>query len=76
MFNSGPIPTLSDEQIRQMAREAERENLMRPVASRLPRGFHYRRAAIRLGVVPLAELSADELAWYLGVVVIGRVRGV
>jgi hypothetical protein len=69
-----PIPNVTDEQIRQMAREAEAENLLLPPTDRKPRGYHYRRAAIRLGLMPLADMSADELAWQLAVVM-GRVRG-
>lgn len=72
----GPVPHVSDEQIKQMAREAERENGFLPPADRKSRGSHFRRAAVRLGVVPLADLTADELAWYLGVVVMGRVGGI
>lgn len=70
----GPVPHVSDEQIRQMAREAERENLLLPARERVRRGAYYRRAAIRLGLVPLPDLTVDELAW-LFVVVMGRARG-
>jgi hypothetical protein len=76
VFNYGPVPQLSTEQIREMAREAERENLSLPPADRRPRGWHFRRAAIRLGLIPLPELTVDEVAWYLSVVCMGRVGGV
>lgn len=58
-----PVPVVTDDQIRQMAREAEAENLRLDPAHRRPRGWHYRRAAIRLGVMPLADMTVDELAW-------------
>lgn len=73
MLNFGPVPVVSDEHIRAMAHEAERENIYLPIADRKPRGWYFRRAAIRLGYVTLPEMTVDELAWYLGVVVMGRV---
>lgn len=62
---SNPVRELTDEDIRQMAREAEIENLLLPPRERLARGTYYRRAAIRLGVLPLADTTAEELAWFL-----------
>ncbi len=66
---------LTDDDIKQMAREAEAENLLLPPRERLPRGTHYRRAAIRLGALPLREMTADEFAWLLAVR-IAKVGGV
>lgn len=62
-----PIPHVTDADIRRMAREAEAENLTLPLAERKPRGWHFRRASLRLGTLPLAETSVDELAWLLAV---------
>lgn len=61
------LPLVTDEQIRAMAREAEAENLLLPRLEQKPRGWHFRRAAIRLGAMPLCEMTADELAWQFAV---------
>lgn len=61
---SAPFRELTDEDIRQMAREAESLNDSLSLTKKKPRGFYYRRAAILLGVVPLKEMSVDEVAWY------------
>ncbi len=58
-----PVPIVSDADIRQMAREAEMENLLLPPTDRKPRGWHYRRASIILGTMPLPDMTVDEVAW-------------
>ncbi len=62
------LPELTDADVRRMAREAEVENLLLPNGTRERRGYHFRRAAIRLGVMPLCDITEEELAWWLGVV--------
>jgi hypothetical protein len=60
-----PFRELTDDDIRQMAREAEAENLRLHPAHRKPRGWHYRRASIMLGLLPLEEITLEELVWHL-----------
>ncbi len=60
---SNPFRELTDDDIRRMAREAEAENLRLDPAHRKPRGWHYRRAAIRLSLLPLTEMSVEEIVW-------------
>jgi hypothetical protein len=62
---SQPFKQLTDDDIRQMAREAEAENDRLQPTQRRPRGWHYRRASIRLNLIPLTELSVEEVAWQL-----------
>jgi hypothetical protein len=69
MLGYGPIPHVTDDDIRRMAREAEAENRLLPALVRKKPGWYYRRAAVRLGLVPLAELTVDELAWRFAVAV-------
>lgn len=63
------VPHVTDDDIRRMAREAEAENQLLPTNVRKRPGYYYRRAAVRLGVVPLREMTADELAWRFAVAV-------
>ncbi len=70
-----PFRELSDDDIRQMAREAEAENLLLAPADRQPRGWYFRRAAILMHTMPLADISEDELAWRFAFAM-GQVRGI
>jgi hypothetical protein len=65
------VPLVTDDDIKQMAREAERENSLLPPNDRRPKGWHLRRGAIRLGIVALPDLTVEELAWFLAVKIAG-----
>ena len=60
---SEPLRNLSDDDIRKMAREAEQENYRLDPPHRKPKGFHIRRASIKLNLIPLPELTLEELVW-------------
>lgn len=60
-----PFRELTDDDIRKMAREAEAENERLHPVHRKPKGWHYRRAAILLGTMPLSDMTLDEVVWHL-----------
>lgn len=65
MPHHGHFRELTDEDIKQMAREAEAENLQFHPPFRKPRGWHFRRVSILLGLLPLADMTLDEVVWHL-----------
>lgn len=65
MSSHGPVRKVSEDDIKRMAREAESENLRLHPPLRKPCGWHLRRANILLGLVPLADLTLDEVVWHL-----------
>lgn len=60
-----PFRELTDDDIKRMAREAEALNARLEPHRRKPKGWHYRRAAILLGRVHIADMDAEEVAWHL-----------
>jgi hypothetical protein len=61
-MSSEPFKELTDSDIWEMARQAEQVRL--DPGHRKPNKWHLRREAIKLAMVPLPELSLDELVWH------------